>query len=77
MDFEVELNIVFHKKKRGKKTRKNHVTMTAKDKWKHINRQCRFRKDKMLRFQLIDLMTDLDETVDPEFPVIVPVFDMC
>ena len=51
--------------------------MKANDKWKHINRQCRFRKDKMIRFQLVDLMTDLDETVDPEFPVLIPIFDMC
>ena len=57
--------------------RTNHVVMVARDKWNHVNRQCRFRKDKMLRFQLVDMMTDPKETVDPEFPVIVPIFDMC
>lgn len=76
-EFKVELELQRHKKKAGRKVRTNHITMKADDKWKNINRQCRFRKNKMLRFQLIDFMTDLDETLDPEFPVLLPVFDMC
>ena len=73
----MDLKIQRHKKKPRRKLQKNHLTMIAHDKWKHINRKCRFRKDKMLRFKLIDLMTDLDATVDPEFPVLIPIFDMC
>ena len=77
MEFNVNLNVQRHKKKPRRKLQKNLVTMIANDKWKQINRKCRFRKEKMLRFQLVDFMTDLDETVDPEFPVLIPIFDMC
>ena len=77
LEFPVVLDVQRHKRKWGRKIWKNHVTMVAEDKWKNINRQCRFRKDKMIRFHLVDLMTDLDETVDPEFPVLIPIFDMC
>lgn len=77
MEFNVNLNVQRHKKKPIRKIQRNHLTMIAYDKWKHINRKCRFRKEKMLRFQLVDFMTDLDETVDPEFPVLIPIFDMC
>ena len=76
-EFNVDLKIQKHNKKPKNKIQKNHLTMIANDKWKHINRKCSFRKDKMLRFQLVDFMTDLDETVDPQFPVVIPIFDMC
>ena len=76
-EFSVKLDLQRNKKKSKRKNRNNHVKMIADTKWKQINRQCRFRKDKMIRFKLVSFMESLDETVDKEFPVLLPVFDMC
>ena len=55
----------------------NHLAIVAHYKWKRVSEMCRFRENKMVRFQLVDMMIDPKETVDAEFPVIIPVFDMC
>ena len=73
----MKLDVQRHKKKSKRKIRNNQVAMIADKKWKHINRKCQFRKDKMIRFKLVSFMESLDETVDKEFPVLLPVFDMC
>ena len=54
---------------------KNHVTLKCS--WKTIVEECAWEDNKMVRFKLIEEITDSRASLSAGKPVMIPVFDMC
>lgn len=71
-DFYVDVDLEIHN---DDPERRNHMTIKAK--WRNIVAQCGFEPNKVVRFKIIDLIRDDEQTVDPNKPVMIPLIHMC
>nr|GEU82893.1 hypothetical protein [Tanacetum cinerariifolium] len=72
VEYKIRLDFVRNRKKPHLNS---HLVM--KGKWNIISRECGFAQNKMVRFKYVADVKDEDEVRQVEFPVMIPMFDIC